>query len=387
MNETTRTILARDERDRGLGTLIKAGPLLFTAGFDGHRDPATSRIAPELAGDAERQCDNAYGAIAECLARAGASCANVVRLDHVTSSQDWLPRRQTIRGRMFGRPAPLASTGVAAKMAGINMLTAFAIAVADPRDKSVLVRGAPFGMSNIASAVRGGPLLFVSGIRGTLDPRSGAARAEETDESFGEQVRTCYEIIDAILREAGSSPEAIVRIDSYVRDIGRRGEEATLRAETLGGIACASTVVGLPLGARGEVEITTLALAPGIEKQVIAERRRGLPDVVSGGGFVFVGECAGNVSASTGDLDASLVAQRARQVDRALSVLEAQLRRAGSDLTRVVRLELYLRDVHFAAQARAILARRFGDTAPATAVIGADLDDLAEAKLNAIAIG
>ena len=386
MNETTRTILARDDRGHGLATLIKAGPLLFTAGFDGHRDRGTGRIAPALAGEAERQCDNAYGAIAECLGRIGASCANVVRLDHVTSSQDWLPRRQTIRGRMFGRPAPLASTGVAAKMAGINMLTAFAIAVADPAEKSVLVPGARFGMSNIASAVRGGPLLFVSGIRGTVDPRSGTARAEETDESFGEQVRTCYEIIDAILREAGSSAEAIVRIDSYVRDIGRRSEDAALRAEVLGAVACASTVVGLPLGARGEVEITTLALAPGIHKRVIAEHGNGLPDVVSGGGFIFVGECPGNVSASTGEVDRSLVAERPGQVERALSVLEAQLRRAGSDLTRVVRLELYLRDIHFAAQAHAILARRFGDTPPVTAVIGAELDDLVEAKLNAIAV-
>jgi enamine deaminase RidA (YjgF/YER057c/UK114 family) len=271
-------------------------------------------------------------------------------------------------------------------MAGINMLTAFAIAVADPGDKSVLVPGASFGMSNIASAVRGGPLLFVSGIRGTLDPRSGAARAEETDASFGEQVRTCYEIIDAILRDAGSGAEAIVRIDSYVRDIGRRSEDAALRAQVLGGVACASTVVGLPLGARGEVEITALALAPGIGKQVIAAHRDGLPDVVSGGGFVFVGECRGNVSVSTGEVDRSLVAQREGQVERALSVLEAQLCRAGSDLTRVVRLELYLRDIHFAAQAQAILARRFGDTPPVTAVIGAELDDLVEAKLNAIAV-
>ena len=80
------------------------------------------------------------------------------------------------------------------------------------------------------------------------------------------------------------------------------------------------------------------------------------------------------------------MAQRAGQVERALSVLEAQLRGAGSDLAGVVRLELYLRDIHFAAQAQAILTRRFGDTPPVTAVIGAELDDVVEAKLSAIAI-
>jgi len=371
MSQITKTILVRDEPTKGLAGLIQAGPLLFTAGCDGHRDLATRAIVPELAAEAERQCENAYGKIGELLLRANAGYANVVRLDHVTSSQDWLPRRQTIRGKLFGRPAPLASTGVAAKMHGINMVTAFAIAVAAPSDKEVLIPGARYGMMNISSAVRGGPFLFIAGIRGTIDPRTGVALPEETPDSFGLQVRKCYEIINAILMEAGAEPSSLLRIDSYIRDRTRREEDATIRREVLGEVPCASTTVGLPLGARGEVEITTLAVAPGEKKRVAVAAQRGLPDVVEGGGFFFVGECRGNLAPATGEIDRSLSVDRAGQVERAIDVLDQRLRQAGSSLARVVRLELYLRDINFASEAHAILGRRFGNDPPVVSVMGA----------------
>jgi len=386
MNEVAKKILVRDDPVEGLAGLIKAGPFLFTAGCDGHRDLATGKIVPELAGDVERQCENAYGKIDELLGHADAGYSGVIRLDHVTSSQDWLPRRQVIRGNHFGRPAPLASTGVAAKMHGINMLTAFAIAVAAPSEKQVLVPGATYGMKHISSAVRGGPFLFISGIRGNVDPRTQASLPEETPESFGEQLRTCYEIIDSILREAGADADAILRLDCYIRDIRRRDEDARIRRQILGNVACASTVVGLPLGARGEVEITTLALAPGNSKRAAAAAQAGLPDVVAGGGFLFVGECSGNLTLPTGEVDRSLIADRAGQLERALAVLDHRLRQAGSSLARVVRLELYLRDINFAPEANAILRRRFGNDPPVVSLMGAELDDLVEAKLNAIAI-
>jgi hypothetical protein len=51
-----------------------------------------------------------------------------------------------------------------------------------------------------------------------------------------------------------------------------------------------------------------------------------------------------------------------------------------------VRLELYLRDIYFAEQANAILRQHFRNSPPVVSVMGAELDDLVEAKLNAIAI-
>jgi len=362
----------------GLPGLVRAGPLLFTTGCDGHLDPVSDAIDPELAGKVEEQCENAYGGVGRLLARAGAGAGSIVRLDHVTSSQDWLPRRQTIRQKHFGRPAPLASTGVAARMQGINMLTATAIAVANPADKEVLVSGPRYGMHNISSLVRGGPFLFVSGIRGTIDPRNGRALPEETPESFAAQARLAYEIIAAILAEVGAGPDRILRLDGYIRDIQCAAEEIAIRAAVLEDARSAGTVVALPLGARGEVEITALALAPGHGARVVHAVADGVrPGVVGAAGFLFVGECRATPA---------LPADRAGQLEGALSALDDALRGAGSNLSRVVRLDLYLRDVHFAAAARAGLKRRFGDNPPVVFVAGADLEDLLEVKLAAIAL-
>ena len=384
--EMRKTILASDELADGLAGLIQAGPLLFTAGCDGHRDLGTAKINPELAGNPEAQCENAYGRVGALLRRANADFPSVVRLDHATSSQDWLPRRQAIRGKLFGRPAPLASTGVGAKMSGINMLTTFVIAVADPADKEVLIPGARYGMNNISSAVRGGPFLFLAGIRGTLDPRTGRTVSEETHDAFPAQLRMSYDIINAILAEIGADASAILRLDCYIRDITRSDEDSRVRDDVLGSVACASTVVGLPLSARGEVEITTIALAPGHAKQVVAQRTNGLPCVVRAGGFLFIGECRGNVTVETGELDRSVTGDRRGQLLRALDVLDTRLRNAGSNSAQVVRLELYLRDIYFAEQANAVLRQHFGNNPPVVSTTGAELDDLVEVKLNAIAI-
>lgn len=361
----------------GLPSLVRAGPLLFTAGCDGHRDLG-GRIDPELAANAEAQCENAYGALGRLLEAAGSSLGAVVRLDHFTSSQDWLPRRQSVRQRLFGRPAPLASTGVAGKMDGLNMISAAAIAVADPAHKAVMVPGPKYGMHNISSLVRGGPLVFVSGIRGTVDPRSGRALPEETPEAFGAQTRLCYDLIRAILAEGGADPAAVVRLDSFIRDPGRAGEEAAIRSEMLPGLACAGSTVALPLSARGEVEVTALALAPGEERKVhAAPGGAGTPGVVAGGGFVFVGDCRAAAPAPDG---------RESQLAGALDVLEGALRNAGSALARTVRLDLYLQDVYFGPAALALLERRFAGSPPAVFMTGAEPGGRAQVALNAIAV-
>jgi enamine deaminase RidA (YjgF/YER057c/UK114 family) len=75
-----------------------------------------------------------------------------------------------------------------------------------------------------------------------VDPRTGVTVPEETDDAFPAQVRMCYDIIKAILGEVGSDAGAILRLDCYIRDITRSDEDAKLRKELLGDVACASTV-------------------------------------------------------------------------------------------------------------------------------------------------
>jgi enamine deaminase RidA (YjgF/YER057c/UK114 family) len=367
----------------GFPGVVRAGPLVFVSGCDGHRDRTTERVVPELAGDAERQCENAYGRLGELLVRAGSSIDRVVRLDHLTSSQDWLARRQAVRERIFGKPAPLASTGVAAKMNGINMLTVSAIAVADANEKTVLVEGSRYAMPNLSSAVRGGPLVFMSGIRGTVDPKTAARVAEETPESFCAQTRVCYGVINSIVSDCGLDPSALLRLDCFLRDGSRADEEEQIRIEELGAIACASTRVALPLSARGEVEITALAAAPGVAKRLFVEDRD--PIVVGAGGFLFVGECLGLARRDTRSevpIDSPRI-----QLERACRSLESALREAGSALSNLVRLEVYFRDIYRAAASMKSLRRLLGDSLPSVVVAGAELEGLLEVKLNAIAIG
>ena len=219
-----KSVIVGDAPEHGLAGLVRAGPFLFTAGCDGDRElgsgesPLSSQemwrgSARTLTGGLVPYC---VAAAPSCPASCGWTISRAARTGCLA--------RQAIRARLFGRPAPLASTGVAARMSDVNMLTAFAIAVADPADKEVLVEGPRFGMGNICSAVRGGPFIFVSGIRGAEDPRSGHAVEEETADSLFAQLRLCYAIIKSILTDTGTDTGAILRLDCYVRDITRSAE-------------------------------------------------------------------------------------------------------------------------------------------------------------------
>lgn len=363
----------------GVGAaLVSAGQFFFTAGFDGNRDYQSSEILPSLAGAAEMQCENSYGKLLQILKNVGLDPNAVIRLDHFTSSQDWLPQRSAIRARIFGRPADLASTGVAAKMAGINMLTTAAIAISPQVEKRVLVSGPQKkGVTSIASAVQAGPFVFLSGVRGTTDRRTGKPVSEEKPTSFKEQVTVCYESILDILAQCGANPNQLLRLDSYVRDINRADEELTIRREVLGGVACASTTLGLPLGARGEVEINGIALVPGQgSKSIFSNEHASDVAAVSGGGWVFISECLGRDIASNGEKQIQLVFDR----------LKERLALAGSTLDDVLRLDVYLRDIYQRSYLEEVIKTNFGSELPVIIIAGADPRNRSEVAMNAIAL-
>ena len=379
-------VLVRDDPVAGFAGVVRAGPLLFTSGCDGHRDPATGAVDPALAGQGGRQTDISYGHVARLLERAGAAPSAVARIDHFTSSQDWIAERQVRRAQVFGRPSPHGSTGVAAKMSGINMLTTAVVAVAADAEHDVVVAGADYGIGHISALVRAGPLLFLSGIRGTADPRSRTAVPEETAGSFAAQTRICYELVADILERGGSATDAIVRLDRYVRNRNRAAEEAAIGAEVLGPLDAVSTSIPLPMGMHGEVEITALALADGAGKEVCARDPDGRATVVRGGGFVFVGGCDGAADAATGEPVAALAGDIPGQVDNALAILEARLGAGATDLAGAVRLECYLRDIYAEEVFRERARAAFASGPPALIVAGAELDGIDEVRLNAIAV-
>ena len=382
----TKEILVRDDPVAGFAGVVRAGPLLFTSGCDGHRDPATGAVDPSLAGQGARQTDISYGHIARLLERAGAAPTGVARIDHFTSSQDWIAERQIKRARYFGRPAPHGSTGVAAKMAGINMLTTAVVATTDDAEHEVLIAGADYGIGHISALVRAGPLLFLSGVRGTGDPRTGTAIAEETADSFAAQTRICYQLVADILDRGGSATDAIVRLDRYVRDRNRAAEEAAIGAGVLGPLDAVSTSIPLPMGMHGEVEITALGVADMAGKEVCARDRRNRATVVRGGPFVFVGACDGAADRVTGEPTTVLAGDIPGQIDNALANLEERLRLGGTALAGVVRLECYLRDIYAEELFRRRARDAFGSSPPALIVAGSELGGIDEVRLNAIAV-
>ena len=74
------------------------------------------------------------------------------------------------------------------------------------------------------------------------------------------------------------------------------------------------------------------------------------------------------------------------QLENALESLDAALARAGSNLSNLVRLEVYLRDIYNADRAADMLRARLRTDPPALAIIGAELGAPLEVNLNAIAV-
>ena len=379
-------IVVRDDPIAGFAGIVRAGPLLFTSGCDGHRDLTTDEILPELWGNGSRQSEISYARMVSLLERAGAKPSAVARIDHFVSSMDWIDERQVFREKIFGRPAPQASTGVAAKLSGLNMVTTAVVATAHPADHEVLVTGEAYGIGAISGVVRGGPLLFITGIRGYQDYLAGKAVAEETPGAFAAQTEVTYRLIKHLLEQAGAGLENIVRLDCYVRDRGRIVDEQRIQREALGDIPVTATMMPLAMGLRGEVEITALAVAPGEGKEVLASDGSGQALVINGAGYLFVGECLGAAEANTGALLSKLAGDVGGQIDHALKTLQERLNAAGSDASRVVRLDVLLRDINaetlFLDSARAV----FGDDPPALYMTGAELAGINEVSLCAIAV-
>jgi enamine deaminase RidA (YjgF/YER057c/UK114 family) len=273
-------------------------------------------------GDAAAQCEAVYGAIADVLSAAAIGPAQVVRLDHFTASQSWLAERQKIRARWFGRPAPLASTGVATRLAPPALLSAAAVAVLDPTGKQVLIGGERHGMPAIATAVRGGPFVFVSGILN--DGGSRGPFAAETE--FTRQTTGASAVIADVLNRQGAH---LLRLDCFVGEGSPRADlERSLSASGFTD-GCSRGMLGLPFASPDLIEITALAAAPGVTVERIAG------GVCRAAGFVFAAGAADAENLST------------------------SLATAGASLGDVVRLDVYASDSAAVATAAAALLPSF----------------------------
>lgn len=248
---------------------IEGGGFVFTRAFDG-------LASPQQEGEAEvaAQCERVYAAIID--AASGLGARHMVRLDHFTQSQSWLSVRQAVRARYFGRPAPLASTGVPVRMGEGNLLRAAGVAAGGRLEPRVLLTGEAFGMPAISTAVAAGPFIFISGI---LAQERGA---------FEDNLAACLDDIGRILGLLGAPADRILRMDAYTpgdsqADVWRAAGKMRLGGEPIvrtlmAAFDAAPIEVNLLLAAP-ETPVETVPLGEG----VILRRAGGLGFV--GGGW------------------------------------------------------------------------------------------------------
>src|SRR5687767_12048768 len=120
----------------------------------------------------------------------------------------------------------------------------------------VATADAPKAIGPYSQAVKANGLVYTSG-QISLDPATGNL----VDGSFEEQVHRIFKNLEAVLREAGSSFDRVLKATVYVTDLANFAALNTIYAEYFGDHKPARTTIqaaALPKG--GAVEIDLIAL-------------------------------------------------------------------------------------------------------------------------------
>ncbi|MBQ0071179.1 MAG: Rid family detoxifying hydrolase [Spirochaetales bacterium] len=118
---------------------------------------------------------------------------------------------------------------------------------------------APAAIGPYSQAVKAGGFVFVSGML-AIDPQTGNL----VGETAAEQAAQCFKNISAVLTEAGSSINKVVKAIVYLENIADFAAVNEVYAEAFKGASvlparCAFQVVKLPKGGKIEIEVTALA--------------------------------------------------------------------------------------------------------------------------------
>ena len=120
--------------------------------------------------------------------------------------------------------------------------------------EAVTTAGAPAPVGPYNQAVKAGGLLFCSG-QIALDPESGAMVGGGDVEA---ETRQVLANLQAVLAEAGATPQQVVRTTVFLADLGDFALVNAIYAETFGaGVSPARAcveVAALPKGARVEID-------------------------------------------------------------------------------------------------------------------------------------
>ena len=380
---TEPTVLMEDPFEPGLAAAVQAGDFVFLSAVDGDRG-ADGSLDRDAFGNGPAQARNAYETVVRRLEACGLDTRALVRVEHVTASQDWRLERMALWPEIFGTPTVAVSQGFQGKMVGQNMITVTAVAVRPGLPHRVIAAGPSEGRA--ARIVEAGPFLFVIGVRGADLLATGETAPEETEDAFSRQVQFAYQNIEYWLDRAGASRDNLVRYDAFIRDVNRAMEHRAMRTEHFGGqMHVASTVVGCPLGGRTDVELSAIAVANREDKHVTYFGGRGdLARCVRAGGLAFASGMLGNRDVS-GELRPDCFGKLEAQLDLARERIQASLETVGSSWDQIARLDVYVRDPY---RKKAVYdwLRSNCRTSPAIGMYGIELEPTAEVELTAIAV-
>lgn len=380
-----REVLVEDERGRGIPAVVRYGPYLFVAGSDGYRRLEDERIDPELAEHAIEQCRNSYGRVARRLEQAGYGGDCAVWIENFTSGQHWRLERMALWPEYFGEENHMraVSFGAQTRMSGINMLTSIVMAVDPSIERRVAVP--PPGRGRASRCTRVGPFTFVIGVRGHEDPVTQAHAPEEVDESFDIQLEYCFNALAAHLNKDGNTLANLLRVDATLRAARFVPKyESGVKKRFGGKIPFASYAIGTPLGARLEQEVGGVAIVPGEEKSVRWSNDETVVDSTNGGGLTFLRSVSGLVDERSHAIVPDLYADTRGQTHQAIANVEHLLRRAGSSLERLLRLDVFLKDIYAQDEVLDELKLLLGSSVPALSFLGCEPRNSAEIEMIAI---
>jgi 2-iminobutanoate/2-iminopropanoate deaminase len=382
-----REVLVPDERGRAVPAVVRYGPYVFVAGSDGARRLSDEQIDPALADDAIAQCRNAYGRVKRRLAAAGYGDDCAVWIENYTSGQHWRLERMALWPEYFGETnhQRAVSFGAQTRMHGINMLTCAVMAIDPALSRKVAVPAPARGRASRCTRV--GPFTFVIGVRGHQDLYTKAIAPEETEDSFDIQLDYAIDALEAHLKADQNMLESFLRVDAALR--GARfvpRYEAAIRDRFGGTVPFAGYAVGTPLGGTCEQEIGGVAVSPGEEKIVNwSSVDPTLADSTAAAGLVFVRNVSGRRDERTHRMLPELYGKLPDQVRQAVKNVEHLLEDAGTDPSRLLRLDVFLRDIYAQDEVADALAASLGEGVPPLTFLGCEPAHGAELEMIAVA--
>jgi 2-iminobutanoate/2-iminopropanoate deaminase len=360
--------------------VVAVGNVVFVSGCTCDR---VGRLAPRRV---EEQVDLALEKARAALEAVGSGMENVVKTFFLLTSLDDYGSVRRTETEFYERHAPkLVATPPAATLMVVpsfgrpELLVQYEVVAALDRDlpgwgvtyypehwagKELAYPHVPKEHAKFARSQSIGNLLIVSGCQ-ALDHET--LRVEATD--FAGQCRVVLDKLRIAVEEAVGSLENLVKTNVFVKDasalsVYREIEQAFFR-EHAPGLASdppASTVFVVAELPRPEflIEVEAFAVVDADVPGWSVRRRAGSPEAAesaTAGRLVFASACDGGDEGPAG-------APIEHEITAALDNLGDALERAGSAISRIVRLTLLLRDADDLPRLQSALDAYFGEHAP-----------------------